>query len=144
MDQTIMTAEVADSFSSVNISGRDTPVEAAGTVEVENEPLTMQNVEQVSDLAMTEGTEQEDEEMETTPAVVELDSSEAGTSQAGPEKAQADKVPILQGLDVAQLTPEEREGLTKTFTKLQKLNITSAFDPCSVVWDRNSFDTVRM
>ncbi len=58
------TAMVTDSLSSISVSDRETPIR------VDSESLTTQYVELSSDPARIEGTEQEDEGMETTTEVV--------------------------------------------------------------------------
>ncbi len=78
---------------------------------------------------MTEGTEQEGEEMETTAAVAEIDPNAARISQVDPDRAQGDRGPGIQGLNVSQLTPEGRDGLMKTLTELQKMDASEAIDP---------------
>ena len=58
------TAMVTDSFSSISVSDRETPMR------VDSVSLMTQYVELSPDPALTEGTEQEDEGMETTTEVV--------------------------------------------------------------------------
>ncbi len=124
LTETNETAMVTDSFSSfISVSDRETPIG------VDNEPLATQCVEQSSDPAMTEGTEQEDEAMETTSDVVELDPKAAVGSREHPESSQAAVEAGVQVLEVALLTPAERDGLMRSLTELQKLNASGAIDP---------------
>ncbi len=99
--ETNETAMVTDSFSSISVSDRETPIR------VDNKPLMTQYVEQSSDPAMTEGTEQGDEGMETTSEVVELDPKAAVGSREHSESSQAAVEPGVQVLEVALLTPAE-------------------------------------
>ncbi len=117
------TAMVTDSFSSISVSDRETPIG------VDNELLTTQYVEQSSDHAMTEGTEQEDEGMGTTSEVVEIDPKAAVGSREHPERSQAAVEPGMQVLEVALLTPAEWDGLMRNLTELQQLDASGAIDP---------------
>ncbi len=53
----------------------------------------------------------------------------AESSREYPESSQADKGAEIQGFDVAQLTPEERDGLMRNLTKLQQLDASGAIEP---------------
>ncbi len=114
LTETNETAMVTDSFSSISVSDRETP---GG---VDNEPLTAQYVEQSSDPAMTEGTEQEDEGMEMLPpddcdrAHLRLRLSEHRPYHQIPASKPKDQTPIepREGLDIEAYPPlPQSEGV---------------------------------
>ncbi len=114
---------VADSFSSISVSDRETPMG------VDSESLTTQYVELSSDPAMTEGTEQEDEGMETTIEVVGPALKVAVGSREHPESSQAAMEPGVQVLEVDLVTPAEWDELMKNLTGIQQLDASAAIDP---------------
>ncbi len=103
-----------------------------------------QYVEQSSDPAMTEGTEQEDEGMETTPAVVEMDLRAAEGSREHPESTQADGGSSIQGLNKVITPPQTGHDPrthspttsgrgTEEHKRNKSLNATAPAEPVS--WD---------
>ncbi len=117
------TAMVTDSFSSISVSDRETPTG------VDGEFLTTQYVELSADPAKTEGTEQEDEGMETTIEVVGPAIEEAVCSWEHPESSQAAMETGVQVLEVDLITPAERDEVMRSLTGKQQLNASGAIDP---------------
>ncbi len=81
-----------------------------------------------SDPAMTEGTEQEDEGMGTASEVVGPALKAAMGSQEHLESSQAAMEPGMQVLEVALVTPAERDELMRNLTELQQLDASGAID----------------
>ncbi len=117
------TAMVTYTFSSISVSDRETPMG------VDSKSLMTQYVELSSGPDMTEGTEQEDEGMETTIEIVGPALQVAMGSREHPENSQAAMEQGVQVLEVDLVTPAERDELMRNLTGIQQLDASGAIDP---------------